>query len=89
MKLVVEDTDSFGSTFGCHEFNKRPAREHRPCAGWMLDQKARGVPNLRLRMILMENRKALKCFEALSRKGLKLFSSIKSMVRANYPELYR
>jgi hypothetical protein len=72
-----------GNMFGCHEYNKRPPAEHRPCGGWLLDQKRRGVPNIPLRMALSRNPKALACFNAISSAGLKLFRTLLSMCRAN------
>lgn len=82
-KVLVQDADPMGAIFGCHEFNKRPTEEQRPCAGWLLDQKRRNVPNLQLRIKLWRNEQAAKCFNALSPKGLKLFRTIKAMCRAN------
>jgi len=80
----IPGTDvSMGSMFGCHEYNKRPPEEHRPCAGWLLDQKRRGVPNIPLRLTLGQNPAARACFEAISSAGLKLFRTIQSMCRAN------
>lgn len=79
----LPDTDlSLGVLFGCHEYNKRPPEEHRPCAGWLLDQKKRGVPNLNLRMAL--GRPAvLACFEAVSAGGLKLYKTLAEMCKVN------
>ncbi len=83
VNLMQHDGDLFGAMFGCHEFNKRPPEEHRPCAGWLLDQKKRGVPSIRLRMTLSSNPKALACFEKADPAGLPLFDSIEEMVAAN------
>lgn len=80
----IPGTDvSMGAMFGCHEYNKRPPETHRPCAGWLLDQKRRGLPNLNLRLTLSRNPLAAACFEAVSSAGLKLFRTMVAMCRAN------
>jgi hypothetical protein len=82
--LLKQDADSlFGGTFRCHEFNKQPKEEHRPCAGWMLDQKKRGVPSIQLRLMLTRNPEAVKCFNKAKPNGVPLFDSIEEMCRAN------
>lgn len=73
---------SMGHLFGCHEFNKRPPEERRPCAGWLLDQKRRGVPSLRLRLAF-SNKLVRDCFDKAGAAGLKMFRTIQSMARAN------
>lgn len=81
---MAQDADPImGGLFGCHEFNKRPSEEHRPCGGWLLDQKRRGVPSIRLRLSLSMNEQAAKCFEEANENGLELFSSIAEMVTEN------
>ena len=80
---LLRNDHQWGAVFGCHEFNKRPPAEHRPCAGWLLDQQQRGLPNLNLRILLLRDPTARACFAALSSAGLKLYRTIKSMCRAN------
>ena len=81
--LAHDGNELTGSQYGCHEFRKRDASEHRPCAGWLLDQKRRGIPSLLLRMTLMTKPEAAANFEKLDATGIPLFPSIKAMCRAN------
>ena len=82
--LLAQDRDPlFGAEFGCHEFNRQPKSEHRPCAGWLLDQKKRDIPSIQLRLTLTRNPEALACFEKADPAGLPLFDSIEEMCRAN------
>ncbi len=81
--VLVNDRNPVGAVFGCHEFNKRPAEEHRPCAGWLLDQKRRNVPNLRLRLMLGNSDEAAQCFNEANEDGVDLFDSIKEMIDEN------
>jgi hypothetical protein len=84
LKLLHHDRNEVtGALFGCHEFNKRPSSQHRPCAGWLLDQKRRGVPSIQLRLALLKSPTAAACFNAASATGMKLFRTIQAMCRAN------
>jgi hypothetical protein len=86
-RLLKQDTNPVhGSTFGCHMYRTKPKEEHRPCVGWLLDQKKRGEPSIQLRLILMGNESARALYKHISRKGLRLYKSIEAMCRANYPE---
>ena len=87
--LMIQDANVVGATFGCHEFNKRPPEQHRPCAGWLLDQKRRGIPNVRLRVLLGQNADAARCFNEANDAGLFLFDSIKEMVDENMKYMRR
>lgn len=80
--LRSENTEyGFGNLFACHKDAKRETR--RVCAGWLLDQKNRGIPNLNLRLHLMHHREDHKHMDALSDGGHEMFSSIQEMCRAN------
>jgi Family of unknown function (DUF6283) len=82
--LLRQDADPLhGAMFGCHATRHRPQGEQTPCAGWLLDQKRRGVPSIQLRIALFKE-DALKCFESVHSGGHKLFRTIQSMSRANF-----
>jgi hypothetical protein len=83
--LVAQDANEYGGAlFGCHEFRKKPRSEHRPCAGWLLDQKRRHVPSIQLRLVLITNESARRCFEAVAPpKGVRLYGTIAEMCAAN------
>ncbi len=84
--LQAQDHDELnGHVFGCHSFCKEPREEHRPCIGWLLDQKKRNAPSIQLRLVLMGNREAAALYNRVTRRGLDLYNSIDEMVRANYP----
>lgn len=82
--LLEQDADPIrGHVFGCHKHRHQPKRERRPCVGWLLDQKKRGIPSIQLRLMLMKSEVARKHFARIHSKGLKLFRSIQAMCRAN------
>lgn len=82
--LLRQDADPInGHLFGCHEFNRRDRSVHRPCAGWLLDQKRRGMPSIQLRLALMTKPDADKCFESANDGGVKTFRTLAAMCRAN------
>jgi Family of unknown function (DUF6283) len=82
-KLLATDADVIGSVFGCHKHGALPKSERGMCAGWLLDQKKRGVPSLALGMALSDNPDALAAYERVSGAGLDLFPTVEAMCRAN------
>lgn len=82
-KLLRDDKDLMGPLYQCHEDGKKPANERGLCVGWMLDQKRRDVPAVMLRLKLSTNEDLRGQFEAISEAGLRLFSSVADMCRAN------
>lgn len=84
--LLDQDADPItGAIFGCHQTRKLPVPSI--CAGWLLDQKNRGVPSIQLRLSFIRNKVAVDCYNQVSDGGHELYGSIEEMVRANYPEL--
>lgn len=80
--LVEQDRDPMnGGVFGCHATAK--ADQPSVCAGWLLDQKRRNVPSIQLRLMLMRDKDAVACFEAVTDGGHALYGSIGEMVMAN------
>lgn len=82
-KLLVTEEDTLGAVFACHKQRDFAPRERGLCAGWLLDQKARGVPSIRLRLALSQDAGVLAAFEKVNAHGLALFSSVGAMCLAN------
>lgn len=78
--LLAHDAEPLGHPFACHKYRNRPEAPY--CAGWILDQKRRGFPSIRLRLS-MRNPELRKAIEAVTDGGHRLWSTIKSMCRAN------
>lgn len=84
--LLAQDADELnGSIFGCHEDRKKPDEDRRLCIGWVLDQKRRNVPSIRLRLMLArQGDKGLGDLMAdASDGGVALYPTLKTMCRAN------
>lgn len=82
--LANDGNELRGATYGCHEFRKQPREEHRPCIGWLLDQRRRGYPSIQLRLMMIKKPAAGECAtEARLPEGVTLYPSIKTMCRAN------
>ena len=80
VNLEFQDSDPVnGHTFGCHGTKSDPD----VCAGWLLDQKRRGLPSIQLRLHLMTNEEARECLEQVNDGGHVLYDSIAEMIEAN------
>jgi hypothetical protein len=83
LSVLAAENSQMGSIFACHKQAKMPPAERGICAGWLLDQKKRGVPSIMLRIKLAQDAVARAAYEAVSGDGLRLFRTIKAMCRAN------
>jgi Family of unknown function (DUF6283) len=85
--LLKNDRDPMlGAVYGCHETRKHPIPAI--CAGWLLDQKSRGLPSIQLRIQLIKfGDEAGECLEQVSSGGHALYDSVEEMIEANFPEL--
>lgn len=84
--LLAADADPMGgAVYGCHNHAKLPPEERGPCVGWLIDQRERGVPSIKLRLKLtFGGKEAAEQFnEARAPEGVELYPSIKAMCRAN------
>jgi hypothetical protein len=81
VNLLDKDVSQMGSTFGCHEYNKR-RDEAQVCIGWLLDQRERGVPSINFRLALIRNPAARACLKEASSPA-PLYDSIEEMCEAN------
>ena len=68
--------------WACHKQKDLPTRERGPCAGWLLDQKKRGVPSIKLRLQLAFDPDTREAFERVS-SDVAMFESTEAMCRAN------
>lgn len=83
--LEINDANLLGSMFNCHGEAKKPDGERRLCAGWLLDQRRRGVPSILLRLKLHRDQHLAEHLKKLKDMPRKLYSSIREMFEANYP----
>lgn len=83
-KLIDAESDYMGIIFSCHKH--RRAKKRGMCAGWLLDQKARNVPSIALRLKLTTDKEALQAYKDVSAKGVSLYSSVFAMARINLGE---
>jgi hypothetical protein len=68
--------------YACHGSAKKP--EPTVCAGWLIDQRRRGVPrNIGLRMKLLTDPEAAACFEEVECQA-PTYDSIEEMALANF-----
>jgi hypothetical protein len=81
--LLKNEHSEFGGLYACHKQAHLPAPERGFCAGWLLDQRERNVPSIRLRMMIATSDAALKALEDVSDGGHKLYASLEAMCRAN------
>lgn len=81
-KVLEAEASQFGSTFACHKHVVLPAGRRGVCAGWLLDQRERGLPSIALRLLLISDpllRRALDKVQAV----VPMFKTVESMCRAN------
>lgn len=81
--LLAHDQDPIGTVYGCHEGIKLAPVDRSLCIGWLIDQRERNVPSIRLRMLLMTNKDACALLEKAHDGGAKLYPSVQAMCRAN------
>lgn len=81
--LMAAEEAPFGSLYACHKEIEIPISERGFCAGWLLDQKKRNLPSIRLRLILLQDPSAVLAHQNVSDGGHEMFASVKAMCRAN------
>jgi len=74
-----------GPVFACHSTAKQPVRD--ACVGWMLDQIARHMPSIQLRLTLIRSDPPAHYLGELHAGGAEMFDGIEDMISANFPEL--
>lgn len=82
--LLASENTTLGAVYACHGHAKVEPKERGICAGWLLDQRRRNVPSIRLRMLLATNDAAAQAMrDATPGDGVKLYPTVKAMCRAN------
>lgn len=78
VRLLANDANSLeGGIYHCHQGRKLPPE------GWLLDQKKRGLPSIKLRLLLLTNPESCELLETVHDGGLSLYDSIEEMCEAN------
>lgn len=83
--LLAQDANPIsGSPFACHQDRKIAPHDRGVCVGWLLDQRERGAPSIKLRLGLMRDAGLRAQFEeARAPEGVELYESIEEMCLAN------
>ena len=82
-QLAAMERSDIGGLFHCHAPAARPSAERGLCAGWLANQKRRGLPSILLRVLLARDMGARAALEVVHDGGHRLFVSIDALVRAN------
>ena len=83
LNLERTEADQMGAVFGCHQDGKKPKDEVGVCVGWLLNQKKRGLPSMRLRLALIKDRQLTEQANLVHSKGIRMFRTVSAMVKAN------
>ncbi len=83
MKVLAAEVDPIGTIFACHKHRALPESERGMCAGWLLDQRARNVPSIALRLALSKDLATATALERVTAASVELFRTVKAMCRAN------
>jgi hypothetical protein len=82
--LLANDQDEVGgAAFGCHRHRNKPPGERHVCAGWLLDQRRRNYPSIRLRVALLREKVTRDQLDEITDGGHELYPSIMDMCLAN------
>lgn len=81
MKLYESEKDELGAVYQCHK------KDDHVCVGWLIDQRDRNYPSIRLRLALSKHRVPVEYLESLS-SPKELFESVLAMCKANYKRVF-
>jgi Family of unknown function (DUF6283) len=81
--LLAHEDSTLGSLYACHKEQQLDVKDRGVCAGWLLDQKKRDLPSIRLRLLLSQDESAADAYRKVSDGGHEMFSTFKAMCRAN------
>lgn len=81
IRLTETDHTYLGNTYDCHQ------QDGNICRGWLMDQDRRGLPSIKLRMLLSKHQVPVEYLESLH-CSVELFNSVEEMCRANFPETF-
>lgn len=80
--MGTDETAQLGVTYGCHKQNGSM------CIGWLMDQERRNFPSIMLRIKMSQENVTREYLDSLHSPA-PLYSGVKTMVRANFPQLLR
>lgn len=81
-QLLASEQSFMGAIYACHGTKSDPD----VCAGWLLDQKKRGLPSIALRVAANDPREGdavIAAINSVHSGGHKMFRTIQAMCRAN------
>jgi hypothetical protein len=81
--LLKSERSQFGTVYACHGHIELPPAKRGMCAGWLLDQRRRRYPSIKLRMLLSSSDQALSAAKAVTEGGCELYDSVEEMCAAN------
>lgn len=81
--VLAAEQSEFGKVYSCHKQVVLATEERGFCAGWLLDQKKRGLPSIALRLALMHEPNDAAVLKSVNSDGLEMFPTVKAMCRAN------
>lgn len=81
--LLESEASTLGTLYACHKFKGMPSNQRGLCAGWLLDQKKRGIPSIRLRVMMIHNPDVVAAYDKVADGGKAMFASVEAMCRAN------
>lgn len=81
--VLRSEASYMGALYTCHKHAALPENERGFCAGWLLNQKARNIPSIKLRIQLCYEPDAAAAMQAVNTGGLRMFRTVKAMCRAN------
>lgn len=79
-QLLENDKKLLGASYLCHK------QDGSCCKGWLINQKQRKFPSIKLRMQLSKNNIDRNYLDKLH-SSVPMFESIEEMASANYPEI--
>lgn len=81
--LLNAEKSQFGKVYACHKQKDIAPGDRGFCAGWLLDQKKRGIPSIALRLSLLSDPSAVEALKAVNDGGHEMFKTPAAMCRAN------
>lgn len=86
--LMIRDLDAkqgnieSQTVFGCHKDRHGPREDQEVCIGWMLYQRANGIPSIALRLKLMREPECAKQYNEAEADG-EMYETIDELVETN------
>jgi len=81
-RLAQEDALPLGVAYHCHKGRRLAPEARTLCRGWLLDQRARGLPSLTLRILMLRDPSVARLVRRAHAGGARLYPSIEAMRKA-------